>query len=209
MQCTVQPLTTARCGNGRPGLANLQARQVDLPPRMIYRASLVVFAGLPGVGKSTLARALAERLGAVWLRVDTIEAAILKSGLKRSDETGLAAYIAVRDIAAEQLRAGLTVVIDAVNGVEEAREMWRELSEELTVPRYTIHVACSDAAEHRRRVESRSDQTPPLPSPTWDEVVHREFLPWREPVLSIDGGKAADFNLERILGYCVETTNSV
>lgn len=30
------------------------------------------FGGLPGTGKSTLARQLAERTGAVWLRVDEV-----------------------------------------------------------------------------------------------------------------------------------------
>jgi|HubBroStandDraft_1064217.scaffolds.fasta_scaffold07749_5 predicted kinase len=173
---------------------------------MVPSAKLVVFAGLPGVGKSTLAKAVAERLGASWLRVDTIEAAILKSGLKKTFESGLAAYIAVHDIAAEQLGLGVSVVIDAVNGVEEARGMWRELSEALVVPRYTIQVVCSDAPEHRRRVESRPDQSPPLPSLTWDEVVHREYLPWREPVLTIDGVDTPEHNLARILGYCVEST---
>jgi predicted kinase len=168
-------------------------------------ARLVVFAGLPGVGKSTLASLLAERLGAVWLRVDSIEAAILKSGLKQSFESGLAAYIAVRDLAAVQLGLGLTVIVDAVNGVEEAREMWRELSEELKVPRYTIEIGCSDAAEHRRRIESRSAQTPPLPSPTWDEVVHREYLPWHEPTLSLEGGDSPQQNLGKILGFLAES----
>jgi hypothetical protein len=37
---------------------------------------LVIFGGLPGTGKSTLARRLAGELGAVWLRIDTIEYAI-------------------------------------------------------------------------------------------------------------------------------------
>jgi predicted kinase len=185
---------------------NLQGSRGSWVVRMASPARLVVFAGLPGVGKSTLAKALAERWGAVWLRVDTVEAAILKSGLKQSYESGLAAYIAVRDIAAEQLRSGRSVVIDAVNAVEEAREMWRELSGELHVPRYTIQVTCSDVSEHRRRVESRSPHTPPLPLPTWEEVVHREYLPWHEPVLSIEGTDPPQQSLERILDYCSETS---
>lgn len=37
---------------------------------------LIIFSGLPGCGKSTIARALAKRLGAVYLRIDTIEQAI-------------------------------------------------------------------------------------------------------------------------------------
>ncbi|HNX20123.1 MAG TPA: AAA family ATPase, partial [Acidobacteriota bacterium] len=37
---------------------------------------LVVFSGLPGTGKSSIARAVAARSGAVWLRIDSIEQAI-------------------------------------------------------------------------------------------------------------------------------------
>ena len=36
---------------------------------------LIIFGGLPGSGKSTVAQALALRTGACYLRVDTIEQA--------------------------------------------------------------------------------------------------------------------------------------
>lgn len=45
---------------------------------------LIIFSGLPGSGKSTIARALAQRLGAVYLRIDTIEQAI-----RDAERTGL------------------------------------------------------------------------------------------------------------------------
>jgi predicted kinase len=39
-------------------------------------ALLVVFAGLPGSGKSVLGRGTATALGATYLRIDSIESAI-------------------------------------------------------------------------------------------------------------------------------------
>ncbi len=163
--------------------------------------NLIVLSGLPGTGKSTLAEAVAERLNASWLRVDTLEAAMVKAGVPRSFETGLAAYVGCRDQAADQLRIGRSVVIDAVNGVEPARRMWSDLAEELRAKRFTIHVTCPDLKEHRRRVEDREARNPPLPKPTWGEVTEREFQPWDEPVLVVDTTALVAQVVEQILDY--------
>ena len=42
---------------------------------------LVVFGGLPGTGKTTLARAVASLLDATFLRVDSVEVALQRLGL--------------------------------------------------------------------------------------------------------------------------------
>ncbi len=163
---------------------------------------LIVLAGLPGVGKSSIARVLAARLEATWLRVDRIEAALLRAGLAPSFETGLAAYLAANDLASEHLQLGRTVIVDAVNGVEPAREMWRALALRWAVPLRVVEITCSDPAEHRRRVESRAPGTPPLRTPSWDEVVRREYRPWEESILSLDGIDPVAKNVERIVAYC-------
>ena len=159
---------------------------------------LIVLAGPPGVGKSAIAQALAARRGSVWLRVDTIEAALLKAGIPRSFETGLAAYVVARDLAEQRLRSRGEVVIDAVNGVEPARQMWRDLARDGLARLAFVEVRCPDPEEHRRRVESRSPPTPPLPAPTWEEVLRCEYFPWAEPTISVDGRDDPTENAERI-----------
>ena len=151
---------------------------------------LVVFGGLAGTGKTTLARRVAAGRSAAYIRIDAIEAAMWRAGVSRSEPTGLAAYVVADAIAEGSLRAGTPVVVDAVNPVEEARRGWRELSARTGAPLYVIEVVCSDRAEHRRRVEQRQSDLEELSVPTWADVVAREYEPWHEPRLVVDTAEA-------------------
>ena len=53
---------------------------------------LIVMAGLPGAGKSTIAREVAQILGWTLVSVDPIETAMWRAGIDREQPTGLAAY---------------------------------------------------------------------------------------------------------------------
>lgn len=142
---------------------------------------LVIFAGLPGVGKTTIARMLASRLGAVYLRVDTIEQAMRDDGLSDAAIGGMG-YLVAQRIATENLKLGRTVVADTVNPLELTRQMWREAGS----PNFEVEVVCSDPVEHRRRVESRRADIPGHAHPTWQEVLDRDYHAWTTPRLVVD-----------------------
>ena len=83
---------------------------------------LIAMAGLPAAGKSTLAEILGARLSASVVSVDPIESAILEAGIDSDQPTGLAAYLVAETIAGLVLESGHDVIVDAVNGVDPARE---------------------------------------------------------------------------------------
>ncbi|MDQ6657388.1 MAG: ATP-binding protein [Actinomycetota bacterium] len=148
---------------------------------------LIEFSGLPATGKSTLASWLATRIGAVLLRVDEIEAAMRRNGLT-AEQTGIAAYSVAHDVAGRQLRLGLTVIADAVNPVQQARQGWRTLADGAGVKHLVIETSCDDLAEHRRRVESRAHDIPGWQYPGWDDVQarRREYQPRTDHRLALD-----------------------
>ncbi|WP_337187876.1 AAA family ATPase [Phenylobacterium sp.] len=143
---------------------------------------LIVLAGLPGSGKSTIARELARRIGAVWLRIDTIETAIADMDTPIAD----AGYRAAWALARDNLRLGLDVVGDSVNPWMETRDAWRAAGRDAGARVVEIEVVCSDTAEHRRRVETRQADIAGLTPPTWREVVDRDYRPWTRERLVVD-----------------------
>ncbi|WP_225847732.1 AAA family ATPase [Streptomyces sp. HPF1205] len=149
---------------------------------------LIVMAGLPGSGKSSVAGALGRRLAAPVVSVDPIEAAMWRAGVARDQPTGLAAYVVAEAVAGGVLALGQTVIVDAVNAVEAAREQWRSLAGRSGVPMAFIEVVCSDPVVHRRRLEGRSRGIEGFPEPTWEAVerLRAEFAPWTDHRLVLD-----------------------
>ncbi|MEU5757642.1 hypothetical protein [Nocardia sp. NPDC047648] len=64
-----------------------------------------------------------------------------------------------------------------------------------------IEVICSDPAEHRHRVVSRSVDIPDLSLPEWQQVLDREYQPWdRDRIILDTAGGSPDQSLRRLLG---------
>ena len=151
---------------------------------------LIVFAGLPGTGKTTLARKLAKALPAFLIRIDAIEQAIISNG-DPATKVGPMGYVIAYRLASENLRLGASVVVDCVNPVLATREAWREVAKSELAPIFEIEVICSNRLEHRERVETRAADIGELRLPTWEEVVSRKYEPWNEEVLVIDTAKVS------------------
>jgi predicted kinase len=175
-------------GSGAGSGLSIELRRLasaSYPRAMQLGATLIVFSGLPGAGKSSLAREIAWRLGALWLRIDSIETAIKTSGVVRGSIED-AGYRAAYAIAEDNLRLGRRVVGDCVNPWMETRDAWRNVGLRAGARVLEIETICSDGDERRRRVETRVSEIAGHVPPTWVEVADLDYRPWDRAHLVID-----------------------
>ncbi|HEY2048172.1 MAG TPA: AAA family ATPase [Caulobacteraceae bacterium] len=159
-------------------------------------ARLIVLAGLPATGKSSIARELARRTGSVWLRIDSMDQAIWASGTAPGDLQDWT-YRAAQAVAADNLSVGRDVIADCVNDWKEARNGWAQSGARAGAEVLWLEIVCSDAAEHRRRVEARASDIAGLVLPDWEAVVSRDYHAWDRDHLTIDTS-------HKTLEQCVE-----
>ncbi len=144
-----------------------------------------MLAGLPATGKSNIARELARRTGALWLRIDSMDQAIWASGTAPSDLRDWT-YRAAQAVAVDNLGLGRDVIADCVNDSQEARDGWEACARHAGVEVVWLEIVCSDPAEHRRRVETRPNDVEGLVLPDWRSVSERNYHPWTRDRLVID-----------------------
>jgi predicted kinase len=160
---------------------------------------LIIFSGLPGSGKSTIARALAQRLGAVYLRIDTIEQAI-RDAERTGEEMGPAGYFVAYELARENLKLGSTVITDSVNPILITRDAYHDIALSVGVPYLDIEVVCSNPKLHRERVENRTVDIEGLALPDWQAVITRDYAPWDRERLILDSAiLSVTQSVERII----------
>jgi len=145
------------------------------PPR------LIAVGGLSGSGKSRLARDLAPLLGppmgAVILRTDVLRKQLMGVDTQTrlgaegySTEMSLRTYQALYDGCAKLLKAGLTVVADAVFARQEQRDGIEILAESLGLPFEGLWLEASPEVM-RQRIQSRKGNA----SDATVEVLNRQL----------------------------------
>ncbi|MBY6241384.1 AAA family ATPase [Methylosinus sp. Sm6] len=151
---------------------------------------LVVFSGRPGSGKTTIARLLARRLEAVYLRIDTLDATIHAAF---GGDTEDLSYRIAYGVAADNLALGRRVVADCVNDVNVTRDAWRDVALRTAARVAEVEIVCSDAQEHRRRVDERIADIAGLVLPSWEKIAAQRPDPWlRDPIVIDTAGRSAE-----------------
>lgn len=146
---------------------------------------LLIFGGLPGTGKTTLARRVAQLRPVTYVRIDAIEHTLREAG-RLPEDLGALGYEVGAALARSNLALGLPVLVDSVNPLPVTRQLWRSVAQSLNLPFLEVEIVCSDAQEHARRIATRSSDLPGLALPSWDEIQHRSYIPWSDAQLHID-----------------------
>lgn len=162
------------------------------------KPSLIILGGLPGTGKTSIAKELAVRLNAVYVRIDTIEQALLREGALIQGHEG---YVVAYDIAADNLRIGHRVIADCVNPLPVTRDAWRDVARKTDARFYQIEVICSDLSEHKKRIEERQADIAGHVLPTWSDVLSHDYQPWPNQDYVVD---TANITVGEAVGLVLE-----
>jgi len=169
---------------------------------------LIVFAGLPGTGKTSLARATARQLRAVYLDKDTIKDGVMAlADQMRLDQgeklAGPLSYELLVSLARDNLTLGLSVVLDSPAGYEVFREKVKGVARSVKADLKLIECICTDEKLLRQRVEGRPPDLPAHRTRDWATYQRQrgQFERLIDQRLVIDTAEPLVVNLRRVLAY--------
>ena len=161
---------------------------------------LIVFSGLPGTGKSTVAEAVGKYFSIPVFAKDWLEATLVKSGIvpsNRDKSLGSAGYQLLTTLAERQLILGQSVILDSVASTQTIRESWYRLSQGYQAKWRVIECICSDVSFHRAHLAKRARNIPGWYELSWSDIEHvrQYFLPWEGERLTLDMMNPLETNL--------------
>lgn len=164
------------------------------------QSTLVIFSGLPGTGKSTLANRLARELRWPLLCIDDVIGDVPENAGIPFWDSKVAILL---DLVNTQLELGLSVIADSVF-MNLDRFHAQQLARKYGARFLPIYVFLSDENAWRERVTKRYNELNHPDVATWERIQHQRqrFRAW-EPgtALFVDSLQPVEQNYQQVLDF--------
>jgi predicted kinase len=180
--------------------------------------TLIILSGLPGCGKTTLARLLVQELQFPILTVDDVVDAIPAHLTRYAERFWEDMVHILLHLVDSQLAWGHSVIVDSVfMGVDEnqTQHTWSDrrrtyvIAQQRRVNFRPIYCLISDETVWRERLAQRARQFPDTSVATWTQVdlQRRFFQPWLPgQALFLDGLNSVDDNFAAAMAFITDPT---
>lgn len=190
--------------------ARRAAQALGIRPIPTPHPRLILMVGLPGTGKSTLARRLAALLPASIVESDRVRRVMFKWPRHTLNESRRVHQVC-RVLIEQLLRQGSSVIFDATNLVEAHRALLYQIADRLRIPLVILFVTAPPEVV-RDRLEGRSRQRHPedASEATWSvyERMRRYMEPIGRPYLEVDTSQDVETMLPELVKAIHQATCS-
>jgi len=167
-------------------------------------ATLTIFSGLPGTGKSTLAESAARQLRQPIFRIDDLVGFIPQVMLDHADPLWETVIGIMLNLAEVQLEIGVSVIIDSVF-MGDDRSLARQVATRQHADFRPIYTYLSNEDIWRERVDKRFASLPAdYGVATWERIQEQRkfFHPWQpDTALFVDGLEPLTENQSKVITF--------
>lgn len=165
------------------------------PQRDLSEPALIVVCGVPGVGKTTVATTIAERLNGELLRTDVVRKDVLPDPEYTEEETRMV-YRELFDRGREAIERGDSVVLDGTFRARRFRDHAAGVADRSNATFRLVKVECAPEVV-KERIADRTDDASDA-----DFEIHvkyrKEFEPLEREHLTVDNSNGLDETRQQV-----------